>query len=672
MISLGMAGKKKSRKFFTPFGLILFVLSLAYIVAEAIFNMNLLEVAGSVKSKPSEIETLQYFGRSVSAYGFTLLVLGLFESTGFRLQTRRSWMLFIGVALACLGPFMLIFSRTIPDLHPKGYTPPITLAPLEIMVSILPLLGVLVAVMSAGRYRPQVFIALVLLAWPAMFLGQKLLIESYVIDRTTWKERQSARYMLMLRAGLEDCILHLGDLQLCNDARGAPDMKAARIIMSALWMMNPDTVLDDLEQNRDAIVESAAARGIWFSPTDQYQKYVDKVSAARAKYLKQYSKIFHDKYYVPYKMASDMFMRAMDEKTLDAEANEGALEVEKGMEEGWKKYRQAVTDFEQTISVVVGQAVREGMTLGGTINAICATRANCPEVDLRPQIREAQIAAVREFRQKTGYPPDIQDKGIFFGHPKTMALMREKVQQGVRARMGVPNFTLPDDWVYDPKSFRETLKFLVRGQVQEKWQKKFGNRIPPGLEEDVFLSFLGIDISLPPLDQMLMSEDEFFHKFVVPGNQKMIQAMLDDLSADRKKFKDSDVEMETGKEYVEALYVPTISLVVSLSVVLVTLMRGLLLLPDAMGRAGWIKNQVSHGAIQGALAGGMIVVLLAIPHIVANPYASGATYSRYLFDAKKVHPVIAPVLNWAAHVQPVIYRAGTDLRRVFVREEKKD
>lgn len=657
-----MQGKTtKPRKFFTPLGLALFILSLFYIVAEAVFNMQLLEVAGSVKSKPDEIDRLQYFGRSISAYGFTLLVLGLFSSTGFRLQTRKHWMQFIGVSLACLTPFALIFSRTVPELRPSGYHAPLTLEPLEIMASILPLLGFLVAIMGAGRFRPQMFVSLVLLAWPAMFLGQKLLIESYVIDKTIWKDRQNARYMLMLRAGLEDCILHLGDLQLCNDSRGTPDMKAARIVVSALWMLSPESVLQDLQENRDAIVESAASRGIWFSPTDQYNKYIDKVAAARNKYEKQYTGIFHKKYYQPYKQASEMYMRAMDEAVLGAEAREGATEVEKGMEEGWKKYKQTVFDFQQTISVLVGQAVRQGMVVGGVLNKYC-TEGSCPDVDLRPQIKEAQLRALREFRDKTGYPPDIQDKNVFLQHPKTLKLVREQVQDGIRDRMGVQNFTLPKDWAYDRASFEQTIKSIVRGQVHDKWLAKFGTKVPPGLDEKSFMALLGIDLSIPPVDQLVMSEEDFFRKYVVPGNQKLIQTMLDDLTADRKKYHDSAVEMEAGKDYVEALYVPTISLVVSLAVVLMTVMRGLLLLPNALARAGWVRNQVSVGAVQGALAGALICVLLTVPRLSPNPYASGATFQRYLHEAQQRHPAIARILSWAVHVQPVIYRAGSDIR----------
>jgi len=104
-------------------------------------------------------------------------------------------------------------------------------------------------------------------------------------------------------------------------------------------------------------------------------------------------------------------------------------------------------------------------------------------------------------------------------------------------------------------------------------------------------------------------------------------------------------------------------------VVLLTLMRGLLLLPDAMGRAGWLKSKMSHGVMRAGLAALLLGALMSVPMIVPNPYASGETYKRYLSNAAQSHPAIAKLLNWAVHVQPVIYRAGMDISRAF---KKKD
>lgn len=651
------------RAFFTPLGLFFFLLSVVYIVAEAVFNMQLLEVAGSVKSDPDTLDKLQYFGRTVSAYGFTLLVLGLFQSSGFHLKRRKDWFLFAAIATVCIIPFIMVFRHSVPELMPKGYTAPLGLEPVEVMISVLPLLGLFMVLASAGRWRPQIIICLILLAWPAMFLGQKLLIESYVVDSTDWEERQNARYMLMLRAGLEDCVLTLGDLQLCKEDQGAPDLKAARIIVSALWMMKPDAILRDLEMNRDSIVESAAIRGVWFSPQDQYKSYVKKVEKTRDKYEKDITTQFYSKYYNPYKKASEMYLKAIEPASLEAQSKQAVDEIDKEMEEGWKKYRAAVRDFEQTVSVIARQAMRDALAVGGAVNAVCAARdQDCPEVDATPMIRSAQKKAIREFTLSAGYPPSISEKEDFLKHPKTRKLVNEKVQMAMRTRFDMPDFVLPETWEYEPVDFQRKVGAMIKEQAEKKWNAKFGKKLPPGLSEEEFMKTLGVDTSLPPVEQMLMTEEMFFKKYVVPGNQRLVTAMLDDLRNERKLHPDDAVEMETGKDYVKALYIPTISLVVSLSVVMLTVMRGVILLPGALGRVRIWQYQFSPSVTRLIMGASFIGFLLWLPHAVPNPYARGATYKRYYAAAAVEHPFVAGVMNWAVHVQPVIYRAGTAIR----------
>src|SRR5690606_34409754 len=140
---------------------------------------------------------------------------------------------------------------------------------------------------------------------------------------------------------------------------------------------------------------------------------------------------------------------------------------------------------------------------------------------------------------------------------------------------------------------------MIRDKVRAQWKEKFGTRLPPGLDARAFMASLGVNMNLPPVDTILMSEEDFFKKYVLPGNQKMLQTMLDDLQRDRGKYADTDMNMEEGKEYVEALYVPTISLVVSLVVVVLTVLRGLMLLPAALVRAGFVKKKASTLAMRG-------------------------------------------------------------------------
>ena len=196
-----MGANKK--KLFTPFGLLLFGLSLGYIGAEALFNMKLVDVAGSVKSDPSAIDHLQHFGRAISGYGFSLLTLGAFASSGFVMRGQRYWIRFGILATLSLVPFLMEFEATIFGFVKKGLAGVSETDPLDLQLCALPFLGISAVLLSAGKFRAHVVIGLVLMAWPTMYLGQKLVIERYLVDRTDWQERQDAHYILMLRGGLE-------------------------------------------------------------------------------------------------------------------------------------------------------------------------------------------------------------------------------------------------------------------------------------------------------------------------------------------------------------------------------------------------------------------------------------------------------------------------------------
>lgn len=657
---------KKKAKLLTPTGITFLSLSAIYIVAEAVFNIRLLDVAGSVKSDPSAIHSLQYFGRAISGYGFSLLMLGIFADRGFRVDTRWRWVAFWLLATFCIMPLVVTAQQTGIGPHhsvPEGAHLDLSDFPLLVM----PLLGIALVLMSAGKFRFHVIIGICLMAWPAMFIGQKLVIERYLIDQTTWEERQNARYMLMLRAGLEDCSLDLGGIQFCDARLGAADMKAARIIVSTLWMLSPGHVIDELKGSRNRLVENAATSGQWFSGKEQYKKYVAKVNDTRDKYVKNVLA----KYYVPYRRASDMYAKAMDPATIGKQAAEAAEEVEAGIEDGWRRYRAGVREFEQTLGAYARLGAGAIIPHGNEVNDACeggicesAMEEVAEDVDIDRAIRNAEDKAEREFQTRSGYRSDIPDRKTFMAEKKTQDAIRDKVQAAVRLRMDAPTFSLPDDWTYDAPTFRTKIETLIREKVKSTWKQRFGDTIPPGLSQDEFLATLGID-QLPSASQMTMKEEDFFKRHVVPGHQKMVDSMLRDLEKEKQKYAPDANDMAEGKDYVEALYVPTISLVISLSIVIVTLTRGLCALMRVVLKSG--SKDVGlrwQAAGQGAIVVLFLGFLIVLPHISPNPYAVGPAYDKVLAYANARHPWISGVLNWTVHVQPVVYRVAKDVGRV--------
>ena len=653
-------GTNKKERLFTPFGLALFALSLGYIGAEALFNMKLLDVAGSVKSNPEEIRNLQHFGRAVSGYGFSLLTLGVFATSGFRLTRRRDWVMFAVLAIISFIPFVLKFEDILFGIL-KGSAKPSD-EPWDGQLSMLPFLGLAAVLLSAGKFRAHLIIGLVLMAWPAMFLGQKMLIERYLVDRTGWHERQDARYMLMLRGALEDGTMKLGDLQFVDASRGEPSMKAARIIVSTLWMLSPDGVLKDVAENKEDVVQKAAASGTWFSSNDLYAKYVKKVSDTRDKALAD----AEDKYYKPYIKASQMYQKASDSAAIQAEADKAVAQVEAGIDAGWDKYQKGVHDYRQSETVVADLAVRSLLPYAGRMNAYCRT-GNCPNVNnvsMKKAIKEAQDRAERDFYDHTGYHSDIPDRATFVAQPPTQDKIRKGVEGMMESSFNIPGFKLPEGWKYDPATLGKSIKDMIGSRADAAWKAKFGDKLAPNLPEDKFFAAVGVG-SIPTTASLLMSQEDFYKKVILPGNQKMVDEMVADLQRDKDKYPPDASSMEEGKDYISAVYIPAISLVISLTVVVITLLRGFMALMDLVLRSGGQATERHwHFVGAGAVVVLFMGMLFSLPHLFPNPYASGPGYDKYYAQAKEKHPIIAGILDWSVQVQPIIYRLGKDIRRI--------
>lgn len=650
-------GKIKGSRLFSPIGLLLFALSLAYIGAEALFNIRLVDVAGSVKSNPDDIRSLQHFGRAVSGYGFSLLVIGAFAPSDFRLKTRRHWAMFGALALFSFLPFLMKLQETMVGFFnhlPQSSED----EPWEAQISLLPFLGLALVLLSAGKFRVHVAVGIVLMAWPAMFLGQKLMIERYLIDRTTWEQRQNARYILMLRSGLEDCQLNVGGLQFCDASRGAASMKSARIVISTLWMLSPSEVLSDLRAMQGEIVQKAAASGTWFSSQELYAKYVKKVAETRGKYLQGIS----DKYYKPYLKASQLYEQATDAAAIQAEADKDVAQVEAGIDAGWAEYQKGVHDYRQSASVIADVTLQNLLPYAGRVNGYCSN-GNCPKVNLNKAMTEAKERADREFYDRTGYHSDISDRATFVAQPTTQDKIRKSVEGVFQTRYSMDNFKLPPDWKYDPVTFSKSIKDMMATKAREAWKAKFGDKLAPGLDEDKFLAAIGVG-NIPSTEDLVMSQDDFYKKVILPGNQKIVDEAMADLQKDKLKYPPNAIGMDEGKDFVSAVYIPAISLVISLTVVVITLLRGFMALMDLVLKSGGQETE-KHWLFAGRAAVAVMFagMLLAIPHVFPNPYASGPSYERYYSQAKERHPFFAEVLDWAVQVQPIIYRLGSDIRR---------
>ena len=647
---------------------ILLILSLCYVVAEIEFNMSLLDVAGSVRSDPAKMEDLQVFGRSVSACGCFLLVLGFFSPSGFRVTAGKMRRIYYGIALVSLLPMLLIMwsALSLPD------TLPIDPSMSDVVLALLPMLGVAYG-SSIGRGR-NVFvnvISLLLIVWPTVFLGQKLLIEQALIEHTTWEQRVNARYVLMLRSILEDCTINLDDLALCDAENEQDSVKSARIILGSMWMLSPERIRKDMEENKDKMVQSVAARGMWFSPRVNYDAYVKQVEVEREKIQKQMSRT----YYAPYKEASDKYFDAIKQEVLQRQSAKASAEIEREIERGWAQYNRGVREYKQQLSASGYDMLQRLAPHKERLRQFCATR-NCPPLltgKERGLVAEAASDAERQFIQRSGgYTPDIETRAEFMAAYPTQVRLRERVQNYLNQHLPYSGLVLPINWRYEKEAFEKTVETLVKQEVDRQWTLKAPKGMPPGLSESEFFEATGMP-PLPTLEKLVMTPDVFFKKAILPKYREILDRMLGTIENEKELYANGQSLSEKGKDYARAVFIPAIALIISLCVVILTMFRWWNIMARSLIAYLMRHHKLSaklRMPVQVAMALAFVAAIVIVPRFMPNPYA-GATYERYRDEAVASAPVTAYLLDWAIHTQPAVYRLGMPIRVVLDRIHDK-
>src|SRR5690606_22190595 len=211
-------------------------------------------------------------------------------------------------------------------------------------------------------------VAVILMVWSAVFLGQKILVEQALVHQTSWQDRLNARYVLMLRQGFEDCTLKLDDLELCDQAERQDIVKSARIIMGALWTLYPDGIRKDMIDNREYLIRHFILNGSWFSTDEKYREYVDTIKSKRDSLEKE----IMEKYYKPYQEASALYQKEMNDKKRRAETEEMADQIEEGIDQGWKEYLRAQQNYQQLLTQLISEVMKRAAWMQARIKAECA------------------------------------------------------------------------------------------------------------------------------------------------------------------------------------------------------------------------------------------------------------------------------------------------------------
>ena len=628
--------------------ILFFAFSCVYLMAEFAFNARLLDVAGSAAVDDGEIHRVADFGRVVSGFGFTLLALGLFARARFRLTHKREKITFAVFASACLLPFVLFP----PDQQE--------------MLLIMPIaFGLFLMAVSRGRFAFHTILSVCLMAWPAMYAGQKSMIEHLVVEPTTWQERQHARNVLMLKAGLEGCVVEVEDKWLCQGDKSTAEVRAVRAMIAALWMHNPDAIINALEPQRDKIIEKTVRSTGDGAMAGAYKAYADKVKAERDKMVDQLIAQF----YTPYSNASKAYMTAKDPAKLAAEVDAIWQDMERETDVAWNDYIDAQRQYQSTI----GRASDTMLTRNGWVfeklDEFCATR-NCPRGNADRATLRLTDEAETQFIRKTGFPPNVLSKAELMTYARARDAFEDKVNAKLAAKTGLPDAALPGDWVYDERYIKAVLTQMMQNRVFTEWRKKFGD-LPAGLPVDDFFIRMKVP-PVPALDTLVMDEAAFAETYTLPKLRENMRGTLDQLAREAPLYANGQDLEAKGKNYIRAVYVPAIALLLSLLIVTLTLMRGLnaalrvgLRMLAENGGIATLKRQGIAGQrrMRHAIMAVVFALIAVLPFMLHNSYTQAKTYDVYVAEAARENIVTAALLNWAIHVQPMVYGAVRPLMR---------
>lgn len=627
--------------------IIFFLLSLVYLAAEFRFNVTLLDVAGSPVADSQAVHAVADFGRMVSASGFTLLSLGLFSAAGFRLVHLRQRLRYAGLAIVCLIPFV--------------FFPP---AAQEYLFVVPVLFGIFLMFVCRGRFPFHVILSIVLTAWPAMYAGQKAVIEHLVVNPSTWQEREYARNLLLLKSGLEDCIVELQGKWLCQGDKSTAEIRAVRAMIAALWMHRPAEIIAALESQRDAIVQKMVERTSGEKTGAAYKKYIE---AAEAKRREIFDELI-TKFYTPYERASQAYARAQDPKSLQADIDRIWQEMDKDTDDAWTQYRGAQEQYQNTVGRFSDTMLDRDNLAFQKLDEFCASH-NCPRLGGRADSASLRLIdeAETQFIRKTGFPPNLADKADMMTYPRARDAFEAKVNEKLVRETGIASMKLPPNWVYDERYMKALLTQMFQTKVAAEWKARFKD-LPPGLPPAEFFTRMNIP-PLPDIKSVVMSEQDFNKTFTVPAVRKKVDDAVAQMKREAPLYANGQILEDKGKDYVRAVYLPAIALLLSLMIVTLTIVRGFngalrLGMNYAAERNAWLAGRGSHGQrhIRHAIVGLALLGVAFGPYAVPNDYTESKVYQVYLYGARQENMLTATLLDWAIHMQPVVYGLVKPLR----------
>lgn len=722
--------------------IILLACSLFYLVAEFIFNARLLDTASDILATSDDLRDVEYFGRAVSGIGLSLLVAGFFARDGFRLS-RKTDLVLLGV-LVVVCPLVFLLSPLSPQdggLDPAGvtFTQLITGSEADINMAfpppdasmmwiILPFIGIFMVLVSLYLKLPRIVTAggILMMTWPAMFFGQKIVIERFAIHPTTWETRLDARYMQMMRTGFGHGIIALRDLRF--DKEDDPALRTFLVLMGSMFMQFPDEAKAMIREKEQDIVQLIVMRAD-----------IDNTEARYGEYQEQVDK-FRKEFYEPYASASTRYNEALSEEFLHKTRDQILKMAHDGIDKGWLKMRDSLgtcrafaakhaptlytnlvtynnnfvacttEECRNRIAINYRRMVRNmidvrvpfdywcessnidplGITTALELGDALRDVAKRETFACRPQSLERTIERLmpmctQEIQKQTGISAAIRTREEFEKSPRMQAEVRKRLLQTLRREHKMVGFVLPDDWwINDVATLEDALARSITIRAGFEWMKgetksengedTQGSKtvsmsgLKPGLSFEEFVASGIVQRRLRtalggmyyPGFSMSLDREQFLQNVIAPDIKRRALVYVRRMEEQAKNFANGERLEAQGKEAVRFIYIPSIALFISLSLVILTLARCIITAVRLAWRHKYPDARPSPARV--AIAWCVVgALLIGFPYIAGSRTAQSESYQDFLHRSLQRAPVTSALLDWTMRAQPIIYTAGKSL-----------
>lgn len=656
--------------------LCLFIASCAYLVIEIMFNAKLVEVASSAGFDVNDntLHNIELFGRAISGVGVSLLILDALPARF--ISSFWSKILSITLVISLIWPVVFFGQKKLIDIY-------------------------LIEPSSAAQRKQAVASVLLKQA----ISNNALAFEGIDFDANSAKAgTKSAEDMTFLAifGGLVfvdgDILSRVKDQQgkiISNYVRARSNTDFASYIQSHrdLYTRLSNTYSNEYVPASKRYNQSIASieqkqADAWSNIETQLVKGWSDYETARKSHIaraearaQEYGPQIFDHFQRFYKHCVDKNQRVNERCALRENTNYKNMISKAGygyIDKNYWLIEEEVSTSTNVINTIGNAVLTGGATLAlQALNKVAGGDGGWKDKkytytnDASHYRRRflALPAVEQEFFTQTGYETNLSDFNAFRIHPKT--------QEQVRISIIKQGITLPTGWtIADRGVLNEAVKNKVVADTKSAWQREIKAKnltMEPNLSWREFEVHKDVQARIKaemkenyvPGLRASWSDQEFSRRVIEPAVAKKIKEVEAQLTAIEEDFADGGKYENIGKNSLRTVIIPPISLILSLFLICMTLLK----LPIKLA-ALLRKNENSNTnpnfvrkVISPALAIAPVLIVLTVPfYIGENKYSSKESNVNFFINQIEEKSYIAAFsLRWLLNAQPIMQPLGLNM-----------